>query len=638
MYLKSTLFRGFFSLCILFAGYGLFPAQMPPFAWAVSTGGPLGDEGNVVIIDAQGNAYCAGFHQQTADLDPGTAVLSGPGPGIHIQKLDAAGNLIWAVNYASTGFFYCYDLAFDPAGNLVAVGTFTGTVDFDPGAGVSNLTASGSQDVFLLKLTPAGGLVFVTRAVSGGGQNEIPKGMVLDSQGNIVLAGNFDGTVDCDPGAGTTILNSTGSNDAFVAKYDANGNLLWAHGFGNTASDGVLDLTVDSAGNLTAAGRFGATVDFDPGGGTFPLTSAGTFDGFILRLSPAGNFVWAKALTTTVTNDNCAPNAIVTDTAGNLVVGGTFFGTVDLDPSAGQAITPTHGLSDMFVLKLDSAGNYMWSFHFGGNFQDGLQTAAVDSQSNIYVAGTYEGTVDLDPGPGQFSATAVNYKDFAVCQFSPSGNFNWAAIISGTNNDFVNHIRISPQGDLFVTGAYYLTTDFDPGAGVFNLTSTSGADAFVFKLGNCSSAINPTIQVNGNVLTATPSGATYQWLDCDNGFLPVSGATQQTWSPTVSGSYAVAVTVDGCVDTSACEAVQIVGLMDAAGVEIVLSPNPAQDFVRLSADIVLEDVVVTNVLGKVMGRWAVGAGMTVVVDVRGWADGVYFVRAGTVVRKLVVDN
>jgi hypothetical protein len=80
-------------------------AQMPDFAWAVSTGGAQTDEGMAVVIDSQGNAYSTGFHQQTADLDPGPAVLSAPGPGIHIQKLDPFGHLLWAVNYPSTGFF-----------------------------------------------------------------------------------------------------------------------------------------------------------------------------------------------------------------------------------------------------------------------------------------------------------------------------------------------------------------------------------------------------------------------------------------------------------------------------------------------------------------------------------------------------
>lgn len=614
------------------------PAQMPDFAWAVSTGGSLTDEGMTVVIDSQGNAYCAGFHQQAADLDPGVAVLSAPGPGIHIQKLDPAGNLLWAVNYASTGFFYCYDLALDANGNLLAVGTFTGTIDFDPSAGLSNLTAAGGQDVFLLKLTPSGGLVFATSPLSGPGQNETPKGIALDAQGNIVIGGWFDGTADADPGTGTHMLGSSGGNDAFLARYDANGNYLWAYALGGASSDMTTDVAIDPAtGQVIAIGRFAQTVDFDPGAAVSNLTATGMFDGFILQLSAAGSLISAEALTTSASGDRCNPNAIAIDPAGNRVIAGSFFGTVDLDPGPNQATTPTNGLSDMFLLKLDTAGDYLWSHNVGGIYQDDFQTCAIDANANIYVAGTYEGSLDLDPSPAQFNTPAASLKDFALCQFSPAGGFNWAAIVSSSNNDFVNQVRISPFDEVYVTGSYYQTTDFDPGAAVFNLTSVSGADAYVFKLGACQQAIHPAAQSNGNTLVATPLGATYQWLDCDNGLAVVPGATQQTWTPPASGSYAVAVTIGNCTDTSACASISLVGRAEAGSPAVRLFPNPAGTAFSLSSDLPLGDILITNTLGQVLCDLPASGACVQTIDVRRWARGMYFVSVDRVVYRLQVE-
>jgi hypothetical protein len=565
-------------------------------------------------------------------------VLSAPGPGIHIQKLDPFGHLLWAVNYPSTGFFYCYDLALDAGGNLLAAGTFTGTIDFDPGAGVANLTALGSQDMFLLKLNTSGGFVFATSPLSGAGASETPKGIALDALGYIALSGWFDGTVDADPGAGTHMLSSAGGNDAFLARYDANGNYLWAHAFGNAGTDMGTDVAVDAAtGQVIAIGRFAQVVDFDPGPAVASLTATGMFDGFVLEFSAAGALISARPLSTSLSTDRCSPNAVVLDPSGNRVIAGSFFGTVDLDPGPNVASTPTNGLNDMFLLKLDGSGNYLWSHHVGGSYQDEVQTCAIDAQANIYIAGTYEGSLDLDPGPGQFTTPMASLKDFALCQFSPAGSFNWAALVGSSNNDFVNQVRISPFDEVFVTGAYYQNTDFDPSAAVFNLSAVSGADAYVFKLGSCRQPILPNAQVSGNALVATPLGATYQWLDCDNALAAVPAATQQTWTPPASGTYAVAVTIGNCTDTSACADFTLVGRSEGSPATVMLYPNPAMGSFSLSSTLPLGDIEVCNLLGQVVYMLPASGASAQVIDVHDWARGVYVVRVGEVVLRLRVE-
>jgi hypothetical protein len=123
----------------------------------------------------------------------------------------------------------------------------------------------------------------------GGSANELSYSIAVDSSGNVYTTGYFAGTVDFDPGAGTTNLTSVGSEDGFVSKLDSSGNFVWAKSFGGSSSDSVTSIAVDSSRNVYTTGNFRDTVDFDPGAGTTNLTSGGGTDVFILRLSSADN-------------------------------------------------------------------------------------------------------------------------------------------------------------------------------------------------------------------------------------------------------------------------------------------------------------------------------------------------------------
>ncbi len=652
--------------------YTTLHAQSPVLDWALSTGATLSDNGHAVVIDDVGNAYCAGYHQQTVDLDPGSAVLTAVGSGIFLQKLDDLGNLLWAVNYPSTGFFQIYDLALDGNQDLLVVGTFTATIDFDPGVGTANLTAQGSNDMFLLKLTSAGNFVFVQQINSGTGSNEIPQAMKVDSQGNILITGWFDGSVDADPGIGTTMLNSAGNNDIFVAKYDANGNLLWAKSIGSPSNDSGWGLTVDAHANVTLVGRFGGTVDFDPGNGVSNLVALGTFDGFVLRLNPNGNFVWAKPLTTNI-NHSCTVMTLDADTAGNLILGGIFFGSVDLDPGPAMATTLTQGTYDMFLLKTDSMGNFLWGHGIGGNTTDGLYSISTDVDGNIYAGGTFVGTVDFDPGIGTSSETAVSYTDIAVMKFDPAGNFEWVAIAGGSNNDFIEQLRLSPQNALYVTGNYTWTADFAPGPQVHNMTSVAGADAYVYKLKFCPQAdtltltattcdeyvlnsvvydstgtyfqsfqtnegcdsvlalhltVNPliaSVQANVGVLEALPNGASYQWIACDSGNAAIAGANSQSYAPTTAGNFAVVVTLGNCIDTSNCVFLNPVGLPEDKSDGIRMQPNPAAEWVQILSDDDIHRIVIVDGLGRILWNEQGFPTAKTTVDVSRWPRGIYIV-------------
>src|SRR5262249_28041678 len=153
---------------------------------------------------------------------------------------------------------------------------------------------------------------------------------------------------------------------------------------------------------------FEGTVDFDPGAGTFNLTSFGGGDVFIMKLNANGDLVWARQVGGTEEEQGLA---IAADNDGNVFTTGYFYvAACDFDPGPGTVSLTPISQSDAFVLKLDADGDFAWVKQIGGNQADRGNTIEVDGSGNVVISGGYygyPGTVDLDPGPGFFNVTQV---------------------------------------------------------------------------------------------------------------------------------------------------------------------------------------------------------------------------------------
>ena len=293
-------------------------------AWSPTTpeiavakfGGTSGEHGYSVAVDSSGNIYTTGYFQDTADFDPGTGTSNLTSNGsldVFVTKLNSAGELVWARNFGSHNFDIGYSVAVDSSGNVYTTGYFSGTVDFNPGAGTANLVSAGESDVFVSKLNSAGEFVWAKRF--GGTGTEEGLSIAVDSSGNVYTTGSFQGTVS--PGDGRPDLISAGSNDVFVSKLDSTGVFVWANAFRGTGNDIGRSVAVDSSGNVYTTGSFSDTVDFNPGEGAADLTSspAGWTDVFVSKLNSLGVFVWAKRFG----NDNSERGySIAVDSSGNV--------------------------------------------------------------------------------------------------------------------------------------------------------------------------------------------------------------------------------------------------------------------------------------------------------------------------------
>jgi len=245
-------------------------------------------------LDGNGNLVVAGYFAGTVDFDPGPGVfnLTTSPRTIFIAKYDSFGNFVLAKAIGGTSTIFLNDLAIDASGNIYITGKFSGVLDIDPGPGVVNLVSS-SSNIYIAKYDFE--VNYVYGKSLGGLSDDEGLSIELDNNNNLYLTGSFADVVDFDPGPGNAILVSAGQQDIFFAKYDASGNLLFAKSIGSIANDKGNSICRDISGNIYLTGLFAESVDFDPGSGTAILSSLGGSDVFVAKYDPSGNFIFARA-------------------------------------------------------------------------------------------------------------------------------------------------------------------------------------------------------------------------------------------------------------------------------------------------------------------------------------------------------
>jgi len=449
------------------------------FEWARSMGGADLQEGHAIAVDDDKNVYTTGYFRGTTDFDPGAGVFNLTSAGnndVFISKLDASGNFVWAKQFGGIGFDECYSIQIDPNGNIYTIGRFEGTADFDPGAGVFNLTSAGSFDVFISKLDASGSFVWAKQYAGSSAAEGFR--ISVDAIGSVYATGRFQGTVDFDPGPGVTSLSSAGVFDAFITKLDSFGDFVWAKRLGGANSEEGYSIALDNSGNILTTGVFDGTVDFDPGAGVFNLSSIGFSDIFILKLDSFGDFIWAKTMGGAGID---IARSIAIDNNGNILTTGSFTNTADFDPGPGVSNLSSSGNYDVFISKLDSFGNFIWANKIGGTAAIHGFSIAADPSGNVYTTGDFNGSV----GAGSFGYSSNGLSDIFISRLDATGNFDWLQRIGGGSTDKGYAIAVDEDLSVYTTGYFRLGADFNPGSGTFNLSSAGAEDIFVHKMSQC---------------------------------------------------------------------------------------------------------------------------------------------------------
>ncbi len=332
-------------------------------------------------------------------------------------------------------------------------------------------------------------------AFSVGNPNEqFARRVVHDPRGNAILVGSFKGAgFAVNPANSTTVLNSNGDYDAFIAKYNVQGHYINAISFGGTENDQIYAVATDDTGNIYVAGFFRDTVDFDPSPATAIRISNGETGGtdngfggdiFVAKYNSELQFVWAFGIGSDKIYEDAT--SLTLDKAGNLIIGGVMHGTnIDFDPSSGSALLSTQGTTNAFVAKYTLDGQYVWAHRFGGTTQScETRAIAVDNNNNIYITGHFDGTIDLDPGTGSATVNSAGCADVFFVKLDASGTYLNSFRIGASNCDYSNSIALDPLTNGFYISGYYLssTLDMDPSS-TFSTISNSGGgfDGFVAK-------------------------------------------------------------------------------------------------------------------------------------------------------------
>jgi hypothetical protein len=474
------------------------------YVWSKSIGGIDQDVNSSLALDGSGNVFVSGHFYSTGDFDPSASVVtlnSVTEQSMFVGKYTNLGvyTVAWAARDFEGGYGRAMATITDPAGNVYMTGSYRDKVDFDPSASTAYLTNLNGDNIFLAKYDAAGNYLW---AIQLGSNNNNDEGtlLTLDALGNIYVAGIFDGTVDFDPSASTADLTSLGANDdVFIAKYNASGNYIWARNIGSAGQPYITDMEVDANGDLLFSGAFWGTVDFDPSAANVNVTSIGSQDAYIAKFNLSGNYVWVKNIGGA--GAEAIGMSLDVDETGNIVVAGHYRTTVDFDPSAATMNLTALGGDDIFIAKYNGSGNFIWVKSMGGTAFDRGASVERDATGNLFLTGTFSGTVDFDPSAAVANITGLSggTTDVYIAKYDSTGNYIWAKAVGGTNSDLVYSSALDAAGNILITGSFYGTADFDPSAATVNFTAASvgQTDAFIAKY-----------SASGNYLWASSLGGT----------------------------------------------------------------------------------------------------------------------------------
>ncbi len=504
------------------------------FEWAAKLGGTDAEEGWSITTDASGNVYTAGTFKGTADFNPGAGVnqlTSNGQTDFFISKVNATGVYQWAVQFGSTGIEGAKPtVKTDPSGNVYLAGSFRNTVDFNPGAGTNELIGNGtSLDGFVVKLNSSGVFQWVKHIT--GSSNIITQNLEVDASGNAYVIGNFTGTVNFRPEGVALEETAQASGDSFVMKVSSAGTLGWVKVITTNSLVTSYGIALDASNNVYISGTHYGTVDFDPGVNTASLSSAGGTDAFVTKWNSDGEYIWAKNFggsSNAIGQDDDVANAIAVDSDGNVAITGFFRSTADFDPGAGVFEITSNGIMDIFVSKLDVNGNFVWATALPGPGNNIGYDVEVDAAGNIYSTGQFGGEVDFDPGVDFYNLSSSGAEfDIYVSKLKPDGSFAVAFKIGSTLRDRGYGIAVDESYNIYTTGYFNGSFDFDPTSGVSNLSSAGSSDAFILKMSQPvyipDANFKAALLANGSINTTDDGEITYQEAEAFAGAIDVSG-------------------------------------------------------------------------------------------------------------------
>ncbi len=387
--------------------------------WSLNVGGSDDDYCSALAATNDGGVIAVGEFEGTVNfnpLGPENSLTSAGAQDVFVAKYATDGMLVWAKRIGASNIDRATGVSISSSGEIRAVGTFAGVVDFDPGDDSFEM-GTNMGGGFVLALDADGDFIWVNTFENTSFQalGSSISAVSTDINGNTIVGGSFKGTIDFLPGEDGGELTSLGLTDCMIAVIDADGEFQYGKSWGNQFADFLYGLDVDAQGNIYSIGSFAYIVDFDPGEENFDLEAEDfSVDFFVSRLNADGSFGWAFKI-----GDTGMDEAYGIDVAGSdIYITGVFAGAdVDFDPGMGEILLSAVLTSpfDPFLLTADTDGNVTAAISFGGEDNDIGYGVAMDPNGAVYVVGRYHGTADFDPSEETAELTTqVGHDPFLV--------------------------------------------------------------------------------------------------------------------------------------------------------------------------------------------------------------------------------
>ncbi len=443
----------------------------------------------------------------------------------------------------ASGFCKPTGMMTDKQNNIYVAGYFNGTIDLDPSSGAKNVTSAGGDDIYIAKYTPAGALVWGF-SMGNTGLDQV-NNLTVDANGNPTITGQFDSSTLT---AGSTTLQNAGAEDIFIIHLDTNGNVLWAKSIGGSGTDRGEEVTADAQGNLITTSIFQSSFTL---GGKNITSPGGVFNALICKFDNAGNFTWDVDLGG---NGDTEVYGVDADSNGNVVVSGTYTGTVDFDP-LGVHHNLNNGSNTGFVAQYTSAGKLIWVNTINGNYINNGSAVAVGPTNDIYVtaafssAVVFNGTTTLNP-QGQ---------DTFIAKYSSTGVFQFAKDLGGNGaSSFPYQIRSDAADNVYVTGYFTGTVNFNPaltpaqnvafhGQRDFYAVKLSGTGVYQWAFGGGSATCDQSLGIEMDVNTSNDlvlAGSFCGTVDFDPSTCKADNVIAQSSSDTYLATYTQGTTAN----------------------------------------------------------------------------------------------
>ena len=481
------------------------PPQKKPTGFAISFGGPHDDYIDDIAFDASGNIYTVGCFNKIADFDPGIydkILQSKDGQGVFISKLDKGGKLLWVRTFSGKRFNEKISIEIDSQGDPYILGVFIDTIDIDPGPNVVELTAKSERDVVLVKLDSDGNYNW-SKQFGQEGRNK-PGGLATDKKGHVYMAwapinphlyhGNFVEKLGVE-------YDRTAAN---ILKFKRDGEKIWHHEFKyegelNVSNASPTKIQMGEDENIYIIGEIMGKINLAPEqGNTHQLTTyERTPNGFVCKMSSDGTVLMTTHFGNHIKIDL---HDISIDSKGDMYLTGTLkLGVANLNFNNKPKFTEIKDIQDLhapieediFILKVDSVGNFLWCNQIGGRFRDRWSSIEIDSSDNIYIAGGLIDTASFK-SVDESNWTELSYEISGAfyAQLDSQGYYLWVQDLNvgptgyGTTNAFAPLIflKLDPQDNLYIGGSISQETTLTLVNKEYPLENAGNDEAFLVKI------------------------------------------------------------------------------------------------------------------------------------------------------------